>query len=146
MRFDLTRPCSNCPFLREGGIRVHPERAREIAQGQLNGREERTFPCHKTTIDVTITNEDGDEEYDKGWGPHTQYCGGAMTFAILLGSYNQTLQIAERLGWWDPSQMEPTAGAGVFRSVLEMMAGQTERPRPRSKRPLKHTIAKRRSF
>lgn len=143
MRFDLTRPCANCPFLREGGIRVHPERAREIAQGQLCGQEERTFPCHKTTIDV-VDNETG--ESDLGWGPQTQYCAGALAFATKLDSFNQTMQIAERLSWWDPSQMEPTAGAGVFGSVLEMMHAQTERALPRGKKPLRKTIAKRRSF
>lgn len=33
MRFDMKKPCDNCPFLRDGGIRLHEERVLEIDGG-----------------------------------------------------------------------------------------------------------------
>jgi hypothetical protein len=126
MRFDLTKPCDNCPFLKEGGIRVHPERAREIAESQINGEGGgASFACHKTTI--------GDGNGDLVQGPRSQYCAGALAFAIKVESFNQLLQIASRLGWWDPSAIQPQAIETVFGSVLEMVAGQIERPVPKGR-------------
>lgn len=146
MHFDLTGPCHNCPFLKEGGIRVHPARARDFAEGQLAGREGGKFPCHKTTIETEALNEEGEPEEVLGWGPQTQYCGGALAFAVQQDSYNQVMQIAVRFGWWDPQQIGPKARALVFDSVLAMVAAQTERTVPRDKRPLRKTIPKRRTF
>lgn len=139
MRFDLTAPCDNCPFLREGGIRVHPERARELAESQTE-HQGSTFACHKTTV------PDLNGEGDLVETPNSQYCGGALAMSAKLGLYNQSLRIAHRLGLWTPSQMTAEGKARVFGSVLEMITAQTPRPLPRSKRPLKHTTPKRRSL
>jgi hypothetical protein len=140
MRTDLTGPCHNCPFKREGGIRVHPARAREIAQSQIEGQGA-TFACHKTTM-----SDLGSEDGDLVAGPNSQYCGGALAFAAKLDTYNQMLRIAIRLALWDPQQIGAQARAEVFGSVLEMVAAQTPRTMPKSRKPMKHTIAKRRSF
>lgn len=56
--FDLKRPCDNCPFRKEGGIRLHPGRAREIARGQIDNPG-MTFPCHKT---VDYEAEDANDD------------------------------------------------------------------------------------
>lgn len=142
MRFDLTGPCADCPFLREGGIRVHPTRARDFAQGQLNGHPAGSFPCHRTTIETV----DAEGEETPGWGPQTQYCGGAMAFAAKQESYNQVLQIAMRVGWWHPGQITPETRERVFDSVFAMMGAPTQRTLPRSKRPPMRSTPKRRTF
>lgn len=145
MRFDLTGPCSNCPFLKVGGIRIHPARAREIAQGQLNGPDERTFPCHKTTVEgETIDPDSGETVQDMVWAPTSQYCGGALAFASKLESYNQVLQIAQRLHWWDPSQIDPKALAVIVDSVLDMAHVNTTKPLTRKQTPTYRATPKRR--
>ena len=65
MNFKLTKPCSNCPFLKVGGIRLRRERAREIARAQIDAQGG-TFPCHKTT------REDGDGEDEEARPVATQ--------------------------------------------------------------------------
>jgi hypothetical protein len=37
-KYDLVRPCDNCPFLKTGGIRVRRGRAMDIAIAVLRGR------------------------------------------------------------------------------------------------------------
>ena len=43
----MKRPCVNCPFLREGGIRLTEERARELAENAVS-RDGVRFYCHKS--------------------------------------------------------------------------------------------------
>lgn len=46
MRFDLKRPCAECPFKYSAGGYLTQERAIEIAEAILYGNK--TFTCHKT--------------------------------------------------------------------------------------------------
>lgn len=76
MRFNLTKPCSNCPFLKKGGVPLRLERIREIHR-LVTGTSplgEGVFPCHKT---VTREHE----------------------------SPNQMTRIALRLGSFDPDKL-----------------------------------------
>jgi hypothetical protein len=113
--FRLTKPCHNCPFRREGGIRLHPERAREIAHSQIRAVGG-MFSCHKTV------HHDDDGEH----APHEkeQYCAGAVAFTINVGSENQLLQVSRRMRMWHPRDIEERDE--VFRSVDEMVAAQRE--------------------
>lgn len=46
MKFNLKRPCSNCPFRKKGAIDLRPGRVEGIIKNLDN--DYNTFPCHKT--------------------------------------------------------------------------------------------------
>jgi hypothetical protein len=73
MKMDLTRACSNCPFRREGGIRLTAGRVREIVGTMLN-RQGGMFACHKTV------KYDDDDETEINIDEQ-QHCAGALIFA-----------------------------------------------------------------
>lgn len=108
MHFDLVRPCSDCPFLKDGGIRLRPARAREIADMMLS-RDGGTFACHKTT-------EAGGSE-----GP-VRHCAGALIFAESHKIMTQAMRIAERLQIYDHTKLEESDKVFVTRS--EMLEAQ----------------------
>lgn len=108
MRFKLRQPCDNCPFRKD----VHPyldrDRAAEI------GRElvelERTFTCHKT-IDYSKIEECSDEDgniVSDEWKDirKNNHCVGAIQFIENCGRPHQMLQVAERLGLYDPKWID----------------------------------------
>jgi len=128
VRFGLVRPCDNCPFLKDGGIRLHPHRAREIAQSQVD-HQGGSFPCHKTTV------ETADSDGDLVEGPGTQYCGGALAFAVKLDRYNQLQRIAISLHLFDPKDITRATQDLVFDSVYQMIAAQAPRPIPKGRSP-----------
>lgn len=99
MRFDLKRPCKQCPFLR-GNSFLHPERAREIANYALTDNE--TFVCHKTI--------------DK----KEQHCAGALLLSERHGRPNAMHQIAQRLGIYKPEEL---LDADIYESAEEMKDG-----------------------
>jgi hypothetical protein len=144
--FDLPRPCENCPFRRVGGIRLHPERARALAESQSHPDGE-SFPCHKTVPDEvqeTLTAietewpEANDAFRQQGagviWPKGMQYCAGAIVFAHKQGHQPAVLQIAERIGVLRPELGDRGTTDAVFDSVLEMVQAQTRRDPPRRKR------------
>jgi hypothetical protein len=102
MRFDLTRPCGDCPFRSDKQFGLLPERVRGILGG---GKGKSwwpacSFPCHKTII-----YGDGDAVI-----PETaQQCAGVMAILHRENRPNDAMQIAERLGLWDPSKLDPDA-------------------------------------
>jgi hypothetical protein len=125
MRFDLTRPCSNCPFRSDRPFHLHPDRVREIlgdercdvdaqqsAPSSIIGmvREQlrvgkwwpaASFPCHKTII---YTDDDGTIVPDSA-----QQCAGVMAILHRENKPNQAMQLAERFGLWHPSQLDQRA-------------------------------------
>lgn len=115
MRFDLRKPCPQCPFRPAAGAFLHVERAREIAQAVTEGNV--TFSCHKHLHGRERSNG----SYNPGHGD--QMCAGAMAFVEKLGAANQMLQIAERLGIRDPNRLLPEALADVYESVEAMAQG-----------------------
>jgi hypothetical protein len=115
MLFDLRAPCSDCPFLRDGGIRLSVERVQEIAGAMLDTRGA-TFACHKTTLDCE-DDEDGDGRRE---GPQTQHCAGALIFAEKNENATQMMWIAERLGMYDMRKL--VGHTRVFDTLDEMLA------------------------
>lgn len=105
MRFNLKRPCDDCPFLKEGGIRLRKERARDIAEMMLS-RDGGSFACHKTT-------EAGGSE-----GPE-QHCSGALIFAEKHETATQVMRIAERLQMYDHRKLQ--GHDDVFDTLEEMV-------------------------
>lgn len=125
--FDLKKPCDNCPFRKEGGIRLEPRRAREIAQGQIDNPGF-TFPCHKT---VNYDDRDEDDDTHYVWQKQNQYCAGALNFALNVGRSNQMIRIAAITGWkWKEMKEQELC----FDSVASMVAAQTPPRRKKEKR------------
>lgn len=115
MHYDLLRPCSNCPFLRKGGIRLTEERVESIA-GMMLSPEGGTFACHKTTAE----NSDGTEMRET---KDSRHCAGALIFSEANGNATQMMRIAERLGMYNPKKMmsDQEAVDSVFADVEEML-------------------------
>jgi hypothetical protein len=106
MKFDLKRPCGECPFRSDIRPYLTLPRAREIALGVAGrgGRGGRgfgpgfTFSCHKTVTTL-------------GGKVAEQMCGGALAMlakADLLWD-NQMLRIAAGCRIFDPEGIDETA-------------------------------------
>ena len=97
MKFNLTKPCSNCPFSRdsrEGWL--GEDRAIEIGEGLAYQKE--TFSCHKTN-----------ESDDEGNGVQTdksQHCAGALIMLERMERPNQMMRISERFGGYDRTKLD----------------------------------------
>ena len=113
MKYDLQKPCGNCPFLKKGGVHLRLGRIREIHR-VVTGTDPRgggTFPCHKT-VDHDQDSEDDDEEFEdehKKWAapshPNASHCAGAIIYSLKLEMPNQMTRIAMRLGSFDADRM-----------------------------------------
>jgi hypothetical protein len=119
----MNSPCANCPFLREGGIRLTSARVDEIA-GMMLSPHGGEFPCHKTTRE----GSDGDLHATA----ESAHCGGALLFAEKNGNSTQMMRIAERLGLYDPSQLK--GHDRVFDTVEEMKATAVDAGQPRRRK------------
>ncbi len=103
MKYDLKKPCANCPFLKKGGVKLRHARIDEIADG-CTTNPGATFACHLTTEDV----EDESGNYDREETPKSQHCAGALVYADKQGDLGmvQMHRIVMRLGLLDPTQLE----------------------------------------
>ena len=113
----MTTPCGNCPFRREGGIRLDSaSRVREIAD------TDGVFPCHKGV------DYDGDSDGEPIIPAKAPVCAGWLLFNEKRGHAGQLVRIAERLRSYDASKMQATnpASAEVFDTVKEMVAAQRQ--------------------
>lgn len=70
MKYELTKPCNNCPFRSDKLFPLKPGRVKEILDSLMRRGE---FPCHKTT------QHDDDGNYVKT--ETEQHCVGVL---ILL--------------------------------------------------------------
>jgi len=96
MKFNLRKPCANCPFrtdLHTNYGWLSKARAEEISESM----KEKVFPCHNTTISSDY-DDDGEEIYISN--PKEQACFGAIVTLHQEGKLfdNQMIQIAIRLG------------------------------------------------
>lgn len=98
MNYDMHEPCSNCPFRREGGIKLRSERIEEISQTMLNSQGG-DFPCHKTTVST-------DNEGDRVATRKSKHCAGALIYAEKQGNATQLMRISERLGLYDHTKLK----------------------------------------
>jgi len=114
MKFDMTRPCDDCPFrndLPKGYLRS--DRVREIVKSLFN---QRAFPCHKTT--VSRETEECDDADDRVVGPDSQACAGSEIFLLKQNKSTQLGRIMERLGL----AAKLDVSAPVCGSLKEMLA------------------------
>jgi hypothetical protein len=128
MKFSMTVPCDSCPFRREGGVRLTPGRAREIAKLMMDSQGG-TFACHKS-VDYSEEDEDGDSIL----GPDDLHCAGALIFAEKTNSAGtQMMRISERFGDYDSRKFTETSKALIFDSLSEMLGAQSPRGRKAGK-------------
>lgn len=122
MRFDLKKPCADCPFRTDcipGWL--GQARAEEIADALL-GPPGKTFACHKTTRH----GDEGQHEQHSG----EQHCAGALLLVEAVGFPNQMLQVAERLGVRDPAVLDRSAARLVFEDRESFMRHHCADVRP----------------
>lgn len=114
--FTMKTPCDNCPFRREGGIRIYRERARDILEDSTH------FPCHKTVNYDAEPEPEPDSESGKCTS-QTKTCAGYMILQFREGKPNQILQIASRIGLLDLDELLENNPAvdEVFESYAEML-------------------------
>lgn len=98
MKFDMTSPCSECPFLKSMKRGFTVQRLREFASG--------AFPCHKT---AQMDDEEGQYEAT----PNSQHCAGALIFLEKRGQSSNFMRVMERLGFYDYEKLDMTVKAKV---------------------------------
>jgi hypothetical protein len=82
---------------------LRPERTAEILRALTV--EDKTFACHQTTH---LGEWDNDEEGYRPSGAE-QHCAGALILIEKAGIANAMVQIAERLGLYQPLRLDMTA-------------------------------------
>lgn len=116
MKFDLVRPCKDCPFRSDIPGYLSAARVREIVDAIT--RQQGTFTCHKTN-----KFEDGETIETRD----SQHCAGALIFLERLGRPNQMMRIAERLGGYDHTKLD--MDSPVFKTPSAMERAQPKRRR-----------------
>lgn len=89
MQYKLNSPCDECPFVEGSGFSV--KRLSEFASGE--------FPCHKQC------DLDDDGVFVEKTNGKTNHCAGALLFCEQQDAPHQMMRIAERLGFYDRSQL-----------------------------------------
>lgn len=94
MKYTLTEPCDQCPFLKGSGFKLRALHAH--ASGE--------FACHKT---CTIDDETG------YFVPHdnSPHCAGALIFLEKRNEPHQMMRITKRLRMYDRTKLN--MGANV---------------------------------
>lgn len=98
MKFTLTDPCGECPFLNRNAKSYGRRRLREMTLG--------AFHCHKTGT-VAEDDELGTSEFVPT--ENSLYCAGALIFMEKRGQSNQIMRIAERLRLYDRTKLNMKA-------------------------------------
>lgn len=103
--YALKKPCANCPFLSDKtkAIQLHPERVPGIIEGLLSGRDS-SFSCHKT-CNGSWQEDEEDDRYVPG-GKELQ-CAGSLIVLEKMGKQTDLMQIAQRLGMYEPELFKP---------------------------------------
>lgn len=99
MRYTMTSPCDQCPFLDNTQMR------RGFTRARLKAFAEGVFPCHQTAS--SVEDEDGFSEYRAN--NNSVHCAGALIFNEKRGQANQMTRICERLGLYDASKLNMEA-------------------------------------
>lgn len=110
MKFDMKKPCDDCPFRRDGkGIRLMDNRWEELTDALVCQQE--TFTCHKTVrYDLAEEDEDGNEHHPADG--NEQHCAGAAIWLESINRPNQMMRIAERLSLYDRRALDLSIDCG----------------------------------
>ena len=107
MKYDLRKPCDNCPFRSDITPFIRPDRAEEIASSDGE------FPCHKTT---EFSDEEDPEPINRDAEHH---CAGFLILREKIEQPSQMMRICERLGLYDRTKLD--MDAPVYDSIEEMV-------------------------
>lgn len=101
MKFDLKKPCANCPLLRsDKRVSLRHARIREIHR-YLTDAQGASFPCHKT---VDHGQDDlPDHEYTPDGSE--SHCAGGLIYSLIQEQPNQLTRVALRLRVIDPDEL-----------------------------------------
>jgi hypothetical protein len=118
MQFNMVRPCPHCPFRKDNVPFLHPERAKDIADGLKMGT---WFGCHET-IEFVDENED---EGELKCVDTTEHCAGAMILMEKINRPTQAMQLSERLRYpperpYDRDRLDMESP--VFKTLEEFVA------------------------
>lgn len=93
--FDLKRPCKTCPFRVDRGdtFGFSAKKLAEIIAAPA-------FQCH-STVDYEHYGHPRKQQGDK-----PQQCAGLMSLLHRADKPNQIMQVAERLGHFDPNRLD----------------------------------------
>lgn len=121
--FDLKAPCGNCPFRRDKAhlFGLSEDRVREIVSAQ-------SFQCHKT-VDYGEFDDP-----DKRQGDNPQQCAGLMAMLHAEGRPNQIMQVAERLGVFDPTALDTSKTFATVSEAMEAHGNGNRTPSQRRNR------------
>jgi hypothetical protein len=117
MRFDVTTPCGECPFRRHGhrAVRLTKGRIFEVA-GNMLDPDGSSFSCHNACH--------GERDDADGYRPSVDdiHCVGALVFAERHRNQTKAMQIAERIGLYDPAKFRSRKQRQlVFATMTEML-------------------------
>ena len=112
MKFNLKKPCKNCPFRKDstkGWLGF--QRSKEIVDDVLDN--DKTFSCHKTT---------GAETGEEIPREQHSFCAGALILLEKEKGYFASLPVrmAKMFGWFDESEMSQEDFDNVFDSRNDM--------------------------
>lgn len=95
MKYNLTEPCDECPYLIGSGFTYRS--LVEHASGE--------FPCHK----ACVLDEEG---VFVERGKKTPHCAGALIFLEKQNAPHQMMRICERIGLYDRTKLNMNANVG----------------------------------
>jgi hypothetical protein len=98
MKYDMTTPCPDCPFLKKNAESYGMRRLLELCSGE--------FHCHKTGI---FDESDEEEPGDNIPTPDSSHCAGALIFLEKRDAPHQMMRICERLGVYDRTKLNMKA-------------------------------------
>ena len=111
MRYDLTTPCSDCPFRKDRKFPLTSKRVHQIVLGLYR---DAAFSCHKTTTGKGRSSDH----------PKAQHCAGALIFLEQKRRPHQMMRIAERLGMYDHTKLSKKVP--IFRTLKGMAKACSE--------------------
>jgi hypothetical protein len=104
MKYELKRPCPKCPCRTDIKPYLRPGRVAELGGGE--------FACHCTTA----PSADGEEMVET---KDSQHCAGMLIMLEKMEQPHQMMRICERIGLYDPSQLD--MDAPVYDSLDELV-------------------------
>lgn len=113
MKFDLTRPCNNCPFRTDLTPYLRSRLVQEILGCGKVAWPATWFACHKT-VDYSDGGNKGRVH------ENTQHCAGVLIILQRDGRPNDAMQLAERFGYWDPKALDMSSP--VYASAKSALA------------------------
>jgi hypothetical protein len=98
MKYTMTTPCSQCPFLKSLARGFPLKRLEEFASAE--------FPCHKT---AEVQESDDDDDGDFIATEDSQHCAGSLIYLEKRGRSHQMMRICERMGGYDRTKLDMKA-------------------------------------